>query len=89
MASNGVPGSRLNSPRKAVAPATGIRTIHAVVTKPGSNVSFKARVRKTTHIKGTHSGTTFKTKVQSSVDYYIGDKISAWSRVLPLPNVAT
>ena len=35
MASNGVPGSRLNPLCKALLPATGIPKIHAVLTKPG------------------------------------------------------
>lgn len=60
MASSGVPGSRLNPPRKAILSATGIPAIHAVVTKPGSKVPFKNELMlaygtawKMTHIKGT------------------------------------
>ena len=58
MTSNGVPGSRLNLPCKAISSTTGISMIHAIVTKPGSKVSFKIEPMlgygtawKTTHIK--------------------------------------
>ena len=60
LASNGVPESRLNQPRKAVSPATGIPTIHAVLTKLGLKVPFKNELMlaygtawKMTDIKGT------------------------------------
>ena len=66
MASNGVPGSRLNPPRKAVAPATGIPMIHVVVRKLGSNVPFKNELML---VYGAAWKTTHKTKGQSSVDY--------------------
>ena len=55
MASNGVPGSGLKPPCKAVSSATGIPTIHAVVRKPGSKVLMLVygTAWKTTRIKGT------------------------------------
>ena len=52
---------RLNLPCKAVSPATGIPTIHTIVTLThGENDSYQRYP----------SGTTYKMKVHSSVDYW-------------------
>ena len=79
MASNGVPGSRLKPLPKAVSSATGIPTIHAVVTKPGSKVPFKNELMlaygtawKTTRIKGTVVAQPTKRKFR--VQWTIGEK---------------
>ena len=81
MASNGVPGCRLNPLCKAISPATGIPMIHAVLTKPGSKVMFKNELMlaygtaclENDLYQRYHSGTTHKRKFR--VQWIIGEKL--------------